>query len=236
MIEQDKYALFDGDVMIGHFYKTFSNIKASLFIKFGFLHFQKQIFFQYEGLNPELKSIHIPSKYLNMTSNLEIKNRKLNIKNFNLNTGIWNKIDFDVNDYFRTELQIIEIAAKYGYAVKETFRYLLESSSVKYLLLYIPDDYRNENNYPIVNNKIKCNIKFKNLKESDKIKNIIENIDYKVKKITRHGKTAIVLNSFDEIKNIISQLNNSEYIALYYNGNTLNELDKRFYKLVTILK
>lgn len=222
MLEKEQYAIFYKYTMISKFYDSLDNIKRALFINYGFLAYQKQQFLLYNNINPELKSIHIPKKYLTSSSNT-YDDGKHQIRK--LVDEKWIDINFDFDYYYKYNLTLIDIAAEYGYAVKETFKYLVKSNTDKYILVYIPDEYR------VIKFK-----SYKNLKESNKIKNIIDNLEYKVKRITRHGKTAITINNVDELMPIIKQLNYYEYFLVYYDGNKIKKLDERFFKMMNIIK
>lgn len=231
-----RYKIFyQGEQLKPKYFNDLGKIKSSLLIEFGYYQNQYDMFEKYKNINPEIENNEIPYWFEgDQTLNRE-KCENIEIRSFIKGTKdkVGTKIDFDVVKYFDTSMKLIDVTAKFGNAAREMFKKSLETKDYEYILVYIPDEYRDPTNFQ--SKVYSSNFDFSKLKENDRIKTLIKNSKLKVKKCTKFGKTAILLKNMDELKTFIFKMNNDEFIVLDCNGDELEKVNNRYVKLQSIM-
>lgn len=240
IIEPDeiiRYKIFyQGEPLKQKYFNDLGKVKSSLLIEFGYYQNQYEMFQKYKQVNPEIEDNEIPY-WFESGQNIDREDSKnIEIRSFikGKKDKVGTKVDFDVVKYFDNSMKLIDITAKFGNAAREMYKKALETKEYEYILVYIPDEYRDPKNFN-TNHYYISNFDFSKLKESDRIKTLIKNSKLKVKKCTKFGKTAILLKNIDELKSFVFKMNNDEYIILDCNGDELQKLNNRYVKLSTIV-
>lgn len=231
-----RYKIFYEDKSLKpKYFNDMGKVKSSLLIAFGYYDNQYEMFQKYMETNPELEDNEIPYWFENGNPIKRKDLDKLEIRSF-VKGGkdkVGTKVDFDIINFYDISMKLINITAKFGNAAREMYKKALETKEYEYILVYIPDEYRDPNN---LNSKYySTNFDFSKLKECERIKTLIKNSKLKVKKCTKFGKTAILLKNIDELKMFVFKMKNDEYIVLDCNGDELQKLNNRYVKLSSIV-
>ena len=130
---------------------------------------------------------------------------------------------------------LINVTAQFGSAARELFKKCIETEEYAYMLVYAPDEYRDEKNYSTSYGYRYNRFDFSTLKESEKIKDVMKISGVKgTKKCTKFGKTAIVFKNIDDLKQVMLRLEPKSYFILDCDGEQLVEKNTRFIKLVML--
>ena len=222
-----QYRVFiDGKMFKAKYYDDMGKIKAALLVMFEHYKDSWDLVQKYVERNPELEESYAP-EYLEYASS-EFKLTKEDTKNVQIMVYTNKKnptvVDFNVYEYFQEIELLSTVTFQFGSATRELFKNVYKEKLYKYILVYVPDEYRkkNRNNY----------FDYASLKESQRIKDVLKEVGVKdIKKTTKHGKTAIAFKGFDDMGFIISKLNKEEYYILDCEGDELIEQNERFIKL-----
>lgn len=234
--EKPRYKIYkDGKAYKPKYFNDMGKVKASLLIAMGYYNNQYEMFEKYKDRNPELEDNEIP-EWFSYGNDIKRKDCKsFEIMSFTKGNKKPTKVDFDVLEYYDQSMKLIDVTAQFGSAARELFKKSLQTKDYSYMLVYIPDDYRDENNFSMNYGYRHTNFDFSKLKESQKIKDVLKASGVKdTKKCTKFGKTAIVFKTLDDLKQVMLRLEPKEYFILDCDGDQLIEKNTRFVKLVML--
>jgi hypothetical protein len=219
------------------YFNDMGKIKSSLLIAFGYYRDQYEMFEKYKDRNPELQDNEIPEWYSGSADFTRDQLKDIEIMSFAGKSRVPVKTDFDVTSYYDQSMRLINVTAQFGNAARELFKKNMETKEFSYLLVYAPDEYRDEKNYSTNHGYKYCHFDFTVLKESQKIKDVMKASGVKdTKKCTKYGKTAIVFKTVDDLKKVMLRLEPKEYFILDCDGEQLVEKNTRFVKLIMLQK
>lgn len=234
--ESLRYKIFyQGKAYKPKYFNDMGKIKSSLLIAFGYYRDQYEMFEKYKDRNPELQDNEIPEWFSGGPDFTRDQLKDVEIMSFAGKSRIPVKTDFDVTAYYDQSMRLINVTAQFGNAARELFKKNMETKEFSYLLVYAPDEYRDENNYSTNYGYRNCHFDFTTLKESQKIKDVMKASGVKdTKKCTKYGKTAIVFKNRDDLKKVMLRLEPKEYFILDCDGEQLVEKNTRFVKLIML--
>jgi len=121
------------------------------------------------------------------------------------------EIEFNILDFFISCQKISTVLYNYGFAVKSAYETLLsDNASFSHILIYESSEYRDMNH-----KRLFWGYYTLPQSESERIRDILCDLNIKdIKRITKNGKTAILINDLDILIKLISKLDNSEFIVL----------------------
>lgn len=207
-----EYVLFyDGKKYKPKKYSDIGKIKASLLIEMGYHDIFEQCAKQYLDNCPEHEDIETPYWYQVGANKCRSDFAKFEIYEWS-NRKLGNKVDFDPVAFYDEQLFYIKISSKFGSAARELFKKLKPEH--KYMFVFMHEDYGTKY------------IFYKDLKESNIIKQVLSDLKIKTVKSTKMGKTAIALDSPGVINKIVNNLpKDSRYLILDIEGNELELID-----------
>lgn len=214
------------------YFNDLGKVKSSLLISFGYYQNQYEMFKQYKNRNPELQDNYVPEWIQGGKDFNEYDCKDIQIMSFSQGSRVPVPVDFDVTKYYIESMKLIDVTAQFGTAAREIYKKSLQTGDFSYLLVFIPDEYRDSKNFSSNYGYRYNNFDFSSLKESQKIKDIIKASGVKkTKKCTKFGKTAIAFQSLKDLKEVMLRLDTPEYIILDCDGDQLLEQNTRFIKL-----
>jgi len=219
------------------YFNDLGKVKASLLITIGYYENQWEMTRKYLERNPELYDVQIPDWCSAAAETFDREDCKyLEIMSY-INGDKKNpiKIDFDILKYYDDSMRLINVTAQFGHAAREVFKNVMDTKEYSYMLVYYPNDYRDPNNFETRYDSRRCTLDFSELKEDQRIKDILKNSGVKgTKKSTKFGKTAIAFKTLDELKQVMLRLEPNEYFILDCDGDQLVEKNTRFVKLIML--
>lgn len=239
MSQKKRYKIFrNGKAFKPKYFNDLGKVKSSLLIAFGYYEKQYEMFKEYGERNPELEDNEVPYWFTGDYGFNREDCKEFQIMEY---TGTDRKqkpvdIKFDVEKYYDQSMKLIDITIKFGHASRELYKKTMGSGDYSYLLVYIPDEYRDPKNFTKTTYGYTYNnIDFSTLKESKRIKDIMKKSGVKgTRKSTKFGKTAIVFKNIDDLKQVMLRLDPKEYFILDCDGDQLVEKNTRFVKLVML--
>lgn len=230
--EQKQYKIFfNGMPYKPKYFADMGKIKSSLLVAFGYFDHQYEEYQKYWQRNPELESSMAP-EWVGSSNQLSRKDCKnVQIMEF-INKDRKNPkvVDFDVQKYYDSSMRLINVTVQFGAAARELYKKTMETKEYSYMLVYIPEEYR-----IVIPQRYHYSIDYEKLKESDRIKEIMKDSGVKdLKKCTKHGKTAIVFKTLEDMKKVMLRLEPKEYFIMDCDGDQLMEKNTRFIKLIMI--
>lgn len=233
--EKKRYKIyFNGKPFKTKYFNDLGKVKASLLVSFGYFNQQYEMIQKYIDRNPELEDNAVP-EYIGYGNDFKRKDCKnVEIMEFTGKSRTPVKYDFDVTKYYDQSMKLINVTAQFGTAARELYKKTMETGDYSYMLVYIPDEYRNPKN---TSNTYYGYFDWNKLKESQRIKDVVKESKVKdTKKCTKHGKTAIVFKNTDDLKQVMLRLETKEYFILDCDGDQLEEKNTRFVKLMMLQK
>jgi hypothetical protein len=234
--EKPRYKIYkDGKAYKPKYFDDLGKVKASLLIAMGYYNNQYEMFEKYKDRNPELQDNEIPEWFAYGNDFKRKDCKSIEIMSFTKGSKIPVKTDFNVLEYYDQSMKLIDVTAKFGSAARELYKKTMQTGEYSYLLVYSPDEYRDEKNYSTSYGYRYSNFDFSTLKESQRIKDVLKASGVKdTKKCTKFGKTAIVFKNIDDLKQVMLRLEPKEYFILDCDGDQLEEKNTRFVKLVML--
>jgi len=223
-----QYRVFmDGKMFKAKYYDDMGKIKAALLVMFDYHKDKWDLIQKYRDRNPELDDSYIPD-YIEYGGSSEFRLTEDDTKDVEIMMYTNKKnptvVDFNVHDYYKEVQLLSTVTYQFGSATRELFKNIYKEKEFKYILVYVPDEYRNKNKNHYFD--------YASLKESQRIKDVLKEVGVKdIKKTTKHGKTAIAFKNFDSMGLVISKLQKGEYYILDCEGDELIEQNERFIKL-----
>lgn len=231
-----RYKIYkDGKSHKPKYFNDMGKIKSSLLIAMGYYNNQYEMFEKYKDRNPELQDNQMP-EWFSYGNDFKRKDCKsIQIMSFTNKSKVPVDTGFDVLKYYDQSMRLINVTAQFGSAARELFKKCIETEEFSYMLVYAPDEYRDQkymnNSYGYSYNTFD----FASLKESQKIKDVMKAAGVKgTKKCTKFGKTAIVFKNIDDLKQVMLRLETKEYFILDCDGEQLVEKNTRFVKLIML--
>ena len=219
------------------YFNDLGKVKASLLITIGYYQNQYQAIQKYIDRNPELQDSQIPEWCESACETFDRDECKdIEIMSY-INGDKKNpiKLDFDMMKYYDDSMRLINVTAQFGHAAREVFKNVMDTKEFSYILVYYPNDYRDPNNFEIRYGYKNCTLDFSELKEDQRIKDILKESGVKgTKKNTKFGKTAIAFKTLDSLKQVMLRLEPKEYLILDCDGDQLVEKNTRFVKLIML--
>lgn len=231
--ENKRYKIyFNGKPFKAKYFNDLGKVKASLLVSFGYYNDQYDMIQKYIDRNPELEDNAVP-EYMSYGRDFNRKDCKnVEIMEFTGKSRTPVKYDFDVTKYYDQSMRLINVTAQFGTAARELYKKTMETGDYNYMLVYIPDEYRDPKNTGQY-----VYFDWNELKESQKIKDVLKAAKVKdTKKCTKYGKTAIVFKNSDDLKQVMLRLEPKEYFILDCDGDQLEEKNTRFVKLMMLQK
>lgn len=231
--EKKRYKIyFNGKPFKTKYFNDLGKVKASLLISFGYYNDQYEMIQKYIDRNPELEDNTVP-EYMSYGKDIDRSDcENVEIMEFTGKSRTPVKYDFDVTKYYDQSMRLINVTAQFGTAARELYKKTMETGDYNYMLVYIPDEYRDTKNTGHY-----AYFDWNELKESQKIKDVLKAAKVKdTKKCTKYGKTAIVFKTTDDLKQVMLRLEPKEYFILDCDGDQLEEKNTRFVKLMMLQK
>jgi len=219
------------------YFNDLGKVKASLLITIGYYENQYEMFQKYIDRNPELEDSQIPEWCQSANETFDRDDCKyLEIMSYvNGDNKHPIKFDFDMLKYYDDSMRLINVTAQFGNAAREVFKNVMNTKEYSYMLVYYPYEYRNPNNFDVSYGYKSSNFDFSELKEDQRIKDILKESGIKgTKKSTKFGKTAIAFKTLDDLKQVMLRLEPKEYFILDCDGDQLIEKNTRFIKLIML--
>jgi len=219
------------------YFNDMGKVKSSLLIAMGYYNNQYEMFEKYKDRNPELQDNEMP-EWCSYGDDIKREDcEDIEVMSFAGKSRTPVKTDFDVLKYYDQSMRLINVTAQFGSAAREMFKKCIETEEYSYMLVYAPDEYRDEKNYTTSYGYRYNRFDFSTLKESQKVKDVMKASGVKgTKKCTKFGKTAIVFKTLDDLKQVMLRFEPKEYFILDCDGEQLVEKNTRFVKLIMLQK
>lgn len=223
-----QYRIFkDGKVFKPKYYDDMGKVKYALLVMFNYHINSWDLIQKYKDRNPELNEYNVP-EFIEIGGSNKFRLNQNDTKSVDImmytNKKNPTKVDFDVHEYFKEICFLSNVTCQFGSATRELFKNIYKDNQFKFILVYVPDEYREKSRLAYFD--------FSSLKESVRIKSILSDCNFKdIKKITKHGKTAIAFKNLNDMGILMSKLKKDEYFILDCDGDELVEQNERFIKL-----
>lgn len=196
-------------------YKDIATMKASMMSMMGYHDKFAQIAQNYYDRCPENE--YVEGYFSDSFTTLNRKDFKT-IEIFEyVNKKIGNKVtSINSVDYYDEMMKYIAVSAQFGSAAREVYKKTKDTHSI--ILVYVPDEYRNQK-YP----------DYQSIKEADDIKNALKSSGVKgTTKSTKFGKTAIAFLEKGDAMKVIRLLPKGTFYILNMEGEELEEKTELF--------